>query len=72
LTRPDDDRRLLARFRNRDRAAFDTLYERYAGRLLAFALHLTVAAGRTRKTWFRRRSWRRTGARTDFAAARGC
>jgi RNA polymerase sigma-70 factor, ECF subfamily len=44
MTNPDadaDDAALLARFRARDRTAFDTLYDRYAGRVLAFALPLT-------------------------------
>jgi RNA polymerase sigma-70 factor (ECF subfamily) len=36
-----DDRRLLAAFRRGDRAAFDALFDRYAGRVLAFALQLT-------------------------------
>lgn len=37
----DDDRELIARFRSGDRAAFDALYARYAGRALAFALRIT-------------------------------
>lgn len=36
-----DDTELLHRFRLRDREAFDLLYDRFAGRVLAFALHLT-------------------------------
>jgi RNA polymerase sigma factor (sigma-70 family) len=37
----EDETRLLERFRSGDRAAFDTLYARYAGPVLTFALHLT-------------------------------
>src|ERR687885_615754 len=38
---PADDRKLIAAFRAGDRAAFDALFERYAGRVLAFARQLT-------------------------------
>jgi RNA polymerase sigma-70 factor (ECF subfamily) len=44
LTPNDDERdeqRLLTAFQKGDRAAFDALYDRYAGRLLAFARQLT-------------------------------
>ncbi len=36
-----DDAALLTRFRNRDKAAFDALYSRYAGGVFAFARRLT-------------------------------
>lgn len=36
-----DDADLLTRFRARDRTAFNILYDRYAGRVLAFVLPLT-------------------------------
>jgi RNA polymerase sigma-70 factor, ECF subfamily len=36
-----DDAELLRRFRHKERAAFDLLYDRYAGRVLAFAVQLT-------------------------------
>ena len=36
-----DDRKLIAAFQSGDYHAFDTLYERYAGRVLAFAVQIT-------------------------------
>jgi RNA polymerase sigma-70 factor (ECF subfamily) len=37
----DEDIRLLEQFCQGDRAAFDRIYSRYAGKVLTFALHLT-------------------------------
>jgi RNA polymerase sigma-70 factor, ECF subfamily len=40
-SREQDDHTLLQQFRQQDRAAFDTLYAKYAKRLFRFALQLT-------------------------------